>query len=83
MSLLQCAVLNCYDRNTRRYHFPRNKEVCQVWVDRVGNVTLQSKTIKQLNKMCVCARHFSNLCMDNDGNLKKYSLPTLHLPSKY
>ena len=72
------------NKSILRHRFPKNKETCDIWVERTGNNKLLNKTIQQIFQSYVmCDKHFDDSC--KSPGFKKLivgSIPTLNLPGK-
>lgn len=84
----RCVVMGCDttydDKLTRRHRFPKEKSICDIWVQRCGNDKLLNKSVEQIFKSFVmCEKHFENSCK-NPGFKKLIvgSVPTLNLPGE-
>lgn len=67
-----------------RHAIPSDKRIREIWLQRINNEKLfgidDSRVLKNYT---VCAIHFEDVCKDISAKkLKKYSLPTLHLPGR-
>ncbi|KAG8230273.1 hypothetical protein J437_LFUL009446 [Ladona fulva] len=88
---ITCAVEACtstYERGqgVRMFCFPRNKDMCQKWVQFCGNASVA--TLKRKSPLChalyyrVCALHFEDRCFCTHERLKlnRGSIPTIFTP---
>lgn len=83
----RCVVIGCdstYDEKlTIRHRFPKDEELCNIWVKRSGNNNLLNKSVGHIFKSYVmCDKHFEYNCR-NPGFKKLIvgSIPTINLPS--
>lgn len=64
-----------------RHAIPSNPKVKRIWIERIQNPKLFNvEDSRHLKNYTVCEEHFEDTCKVADGKLKKFSLPTLHLP---
>nr|CAH7762649.1 unnamed protein product [Callosobruchus chinensis] len=63
---------------------PSNKYLGSLWLERIGNPNLaEGDNIAKLKYVAVCEEHFDPQCIESNGKLGPYSLPTINLPSKF
>ena len=74
-----CCVSQCNNKTAVRLRILRNKEIRDIWLNRINNTKLLKMSEKQVQNYAVCDIHFPEFCKEGT-KLKKFSLPALHLP---
>ncbi|XP_010868985.2 THAP domain containing 12a [Esox lucius] len=81
-----CVVPNCITRSNESqsllFRFPRDTEICKLWVENCSCKDLEDKTPDELNRYYrLCAKHFepSVICKTNTSRtrLKDDAIPTI------
>ncbi|CAH0547077.1 unnamed protein product [Brassicogethes aeneus] len=75
--LKTCCVPRSIDKTSSRFNIPTDKFVRKIWVERIRNDKLVLQ--EDLQNFRVCKLHFADVCFEESGCLRKYSLPTLNL----
>ncbi|XP_044761393.1 uncharacterized protein LOC123318733 isoform X2 [Coccinella septempunctata] len=81
----KCCVPNCDDRTSKRHRFPRadkQPDIFELWVEKVGNPLLRTKTAEQIRKSYfVCDRHFTDeVKVNSKKGIWESAVPALFLP---
>lgn len=73
------------DKCTIRHHFPRGHVICNVWVQKSGNVELLNKSVQHIcNSYVMDDKRFKISCKSPGfKKLIEGSIPTRNLPSNF
>nr|CAI5859511.1 unnamed protein product [Callosobruchus analis] len=64
-----------------RYSIPKDSHLSAIWLKRINNPKLNAPGAK-LGSCFICEEHFHSMCFEEKAGLRRYSLPTINLPSK-
>ncbi|VEN57909.1 unnamed protein product [Callosobruchus maculatus] len=81
MKLKICCVPGCGGNTSKMHYIPKNPQIQQVWLERIGNKKLSQIDVNLLRGYAVCDKHFDAMCKNPSGKLLRYSLPTNNLPA--
>nr|CAH7753361.1 unnamed protein product [Callosobruchus chinensis] len=74
-----CCVPSCANRESKRHRIPKDRRSCAIWLQRINNPKLNGSD--KLSSYFICEEHFHPMCIEKSGRLRRYSLPTINLPS--
>ncbi|CAG9834662.1 unnamed protein product [Diabrotica balteata] len=85
--VFKCCVPGCknYQKDAQMHIFPKNQELYNVWIKRIGHPNLQEMPMEKVQKSYrVCNVHFGPdaqyIGLINKSTIKKDAIPSLFLP---
>ncbi|CAG9836171.1 unnamed protein product [Diabrotica balteata] len=85
--VFKCCVPGCknYQKDAQMHIFPKNQELYNVWIKRIGHPNLQEMPMEKVRKSYrVCNVHFGPdaqyIGLINKSTIKKDAIPSLFLP---
>nr|CAH7718045.1 unnamed protein product [Callosobruchus chinensis] len=75
-----CCVSHCENFHSKRHSIPADSCLSALWLHRINNPKLYLLEQTKLKNYYVCQDHFDPMCLEKNGRLRRFSVPTLKLP---